>query len=68
MYGGNDENPPDLATMTFFQLVNSNRGVNLMKLLSLPEQPSPQMWGHFEAWFLTSKVSSLHSVLFYNST
>lgn len=53
-----DQYPPDLAKMTFFQIVNSNRGTSLVNLLSIEAQPSPTLWEHYEAWWLTAKVGS----------
>ena len=52
------QHPPDLAQMTFYELIASSRGVVLMELLSLPEQPSPDLWAHYECWFNATKVSS----------
>ena len=48
--------PPDLAVINFFQLVTSNRGSTLMQVLSMPGQPNPTLWQHYEAWFVTAKV------------
>ena len=50
--------PPDLANISFFDLVKSNRGTVLMDLLSIQEQPNPDLWKHYECWFNTAKVSS----------
>ena len=50
--------PDDIAQMTFNELIASNRGAKLVQLLSIPEQPNPELWEHYEGWFLATKVSS----------
>ena len=67
MAGERDEMPRDLAVMTFYQIIACPRGAQLVELLSLEQQPSPAMWGHFESWYLIAKVS-ISAVYFYQKS
>ena len=54
LQGDRDICPSDLGLQTFYQFVTSNRGAQLVEILSLEGQPTPQKWEHYDNWWLQS--------------
>ena len=52
LQGERDACPSDLGFQTFYQFVASTRGQQLVEILSLEGQPTPQKWEHYDTWWL----------------
>ena len=50
-----------LGFQTFYQFVASNRGAELVEILSLGGQPTPQLWEHYDNWWLNSRQQWIDS-------
>ena len=42
--------------LTFYQFIASNRGASLADMLSLGGQPTPQIWDHYDNWWITTRA------------
>ena len=52
LQGERDACPADLGLQTFYQFAASNRGQQLVEILSLEGQPTPQKWEFYDAWWM----------------
>ena len=42
--------------LTFYQFVGSSRGAQLLEILSLGGQPTPQNWEHWDNWWISTRA------------
>lgn len=61
LQGERDTCPADLGLQTFYQFVASNRGQQLVEILSLEGQPTPQKWEFYDNWWIQSNQMWLDS-------
>ena len=45
-----------LGLMTFYQFIASSRGAQLMEILMLGGMPTPQVWSHYDNWWITTRA------------
>ena len=55
LQGERDACPSDLGLQTFYQFVGSSRGQQLVEILSLEGQPTPQKWEFYDNWWIQNK-------------
>ena len=61
LQGERDTWPSDLGLQTFYQFVASNRGQQLVEILSLEGQPTPQRWQFYDNWWMQNNEMWLDS-------
>ena len=52
LQGERDACPSDLGFQTFYQFIAGSRGQQLLELLSIEGQPTPQKWEHYDNWWI----------------
>lgn len=52
LQGERDVCPADLGLQTFYQFAASSRGQQLVEILSLGGQPTPQKWDSYDNWWI----------------
>ena len=49
--------PQDIAKLTFYQFIQSSHGSDLLDMLCLAGQPSPEQWSNYATWWQNAKHS-----------